>query len=254
MKTDQIAAQLYTIRDHTKTAKEFAASMKRVSAIGYRAVQVSGVGPIETAEVARILAGEGLVCCATHEGNILTEPLKVVERLDGLSCRYTAYPFPGGVKLDTLADVKELATRLNTAGKILHDGGKVLTYHNHNIEFRRLDGRLILDVIYSETDPRFLQAEIDTFWVQYGGGDPVEWCERMKNRLPLLHMKDYATNDKNVHVYAEIGNGNLDWKRIVSAAEHSGCQWFIVEQDTCPGDPFESLRMSFDYIKEHLCI
>lgn len=252
MKIGQVAAQLFTIRDHAKTSKEFAGSMKRIKAIGYPAVQVSGVGPIETPEIARILSGEGLVCCATHEGNILTEPFKVVERLNGLSCKYTAYPYPG-VKLETLADVKELAAKLNSAGKVLHDGGKVLAYHNHNIEFRRVDGHLILDILYSETDARYLQGEIDTFWVQYGGGDPVQWCERLKSRLPLLHMKDYTTDGKNTHAMTEIGRGNLDWKCIVQAAERSGCQWFIVEQDICQGDPFESLRISLDHIKENLC-
>jgi sugar phosphate isomerase/epimerase len=253
MKMGQVAAQLFTIRDHAKTAGDFAASMKKIRKIGYGAVQVSGVGPIPTAEIATILQGEGLVCCATHEGNIISAPEAVVERLNGLSCRYTAVPHPGGAKLDTLADVKALAARLDKAGKILHGGGKVLTYHNHNIEFRRVEGQLILDVLYGETDPRFVQGEIDTYWVQYGGGDPVEWCERLKNRLPLLHLKEYATTDKNVHAMAEIGRGNLNWKRIVSAAERSGCEWFIVEQDTCSGDPFESLRISFDYIKENLC-
>lgn len=253
MKIAQVAAQLYTIRDYAKTSADLANSVKRIRAIGYKAVQISGIGPIPAPEVARILDGEGLECCATHEGNILAEPGQVVERLNSLRCNYTAFPHPGGVKLETLADVKALAARLEGSGRVLYDGGKVLTYHNHSIEFRRFDGRLMLDVIYGETDPRFLQGEIDTFWVQYGGGDPVEWCKRLKNRLPLLHMKDYATNEKGSHVFAEIGGGNLDWNRIVAAAERSGCRWFIVEQDTCPGDPFESLRMSFDYIKENLC-
>jgi sugar phosphate isomerase/epimerase len=89
--------------------------------------------------------------------------------------------------------------------------------------------------------------------VQHGGGDPVAWCKKLKGRLPLLHMKDYTVNAANQVTFAEIGHGNLNWKKIVAAAEKSGCQWFIVEQDTCPGDPFESLRQSFDYIRDKLC-
>lgn len=253
MKISQVAAQLYTVRDFCKTAADLAETLKKIRAIGYPAVQISGVGPIPEKDIVRMLNAEGLVCCATHEGNILTEPEKVVERLRQLGCRYTAYPYPGGVKLETLDDVKALAKRLNASGRILADAGQVLTYHNHNIEFRKFGGRVMLDILFEETDAACLQGEIDTFWVQYGGGSPEDWCRKLAGRLPLLHLKDYGVTADNKHVFAEIGNGNLNWKAIIKAAEKSGCEWFIVEQDTCPGNPFDSLRMSFDYIKDHLC-
>ena len=111
----------------------------------------------------------------------------------------------------------------------------------------------MLDLLYAQTDARYLQAEIDTYWVQYGGGDPVAWCEKLAGRLPLLHLKDYMFTPAAKPAFAEIGSGNLDWKRIIAAAEKSGCQWFIVEQDTCPGDPFDSVAKSYRYIAEHLC-
>jgi len=253
MKIGQVAAQLYTVRDHLKTTAAIARSLAEVRKIGYEAVQVSGMGPIDEAELCRILKGEGLVCCATHEWRILDAPEAVLERLNKLSCKYTAFPHPGDARLDTLADVKAFAARLNRSGKVLYDGGKVLTYHNHGLEFRHIDGRVMLDVIYAETDPRYLQGEIDTFWVQYGGGDPVEWCGRLRKRLPLLHMKDYVAGPDGSHAFAEIGRGNLNWAGIVKAAEDSGCLWFIVEQDTCPADPFESLKISFEYIRGTLC-
>lgn len=253
MKISQVAAQLYTVRDYCKTVADLGETLKKIRAIGYQAVQISGVGPIPEEDIVRMLNRTDLICCATHEGNILTEPEKVVTRLRKLNCRYTAYPYPGGVKLETLADAKDLAHRLNAAGRVLSDAGQVLTYHNHNIEFRKVEGRLILEVLYAETDPAFLQGEIDTFWVQYGGGSPEDWCRKLAGRLPLLHLKDYGVTPENAHTFAEIGNGNLNWKAIIKAAEKSGCEWYIVEQDTCPGNPFDSLKLSFDYIKEHLC-
>jgi sugar phosphate isomerase/epimerase len=249
MNSHQIAAQLYTLRDHLKTPADIARTLKRVRHIGYEAVQVSALGPIPDKDLARILREEGLVCCATHEGNILTEPEKVVEKLNTLACRTTTYPYPSGVTLNTLDDVKTLAARLNQAGKVFHDAGMTLAYHNHHIEFRRFEGRLMLEVLYAETDPRYLQGEIDTYWVQFGGGDPVDWCRRLKKRLPLLHLKDYAVDAEGKVVYAEVGRGNLDWDRIIPAAEKSGCRWFIVEQDVCPVDPFESLKLSWEYLK-----
>lgn len=255
MKIEQAAAQLYTIRTFIQTPEDIAKSLKKVHEIGYTAVQVSGMGPIAEEELKKILDGEGLTCCATHEpaAKILDEPQAIVERLNKLGCRYTAVPSPGSVSLNTLDEIKAFAARMNTAGKVLFEAGKVLTYHNHQREFRKFDGQIMLDVFYNETDPRYLQGEIDTYWAQYGGGNPAEWCKKLDDRLPLLHLKDYKINEENKPSFAEIGYGNLNWKEIVAAAEASGCEWFIVEQDTCPGDPFDSLRMSFDYIKSTLC-
>ncbi len=193
MNLEQIAAQLYTVRDFIRTPADIAESLKKISKIGYRAVQVSGMGPIPESELMEILDGEGLICCATHEDSqtILSNPRAIAERLDKLNCTYAAYPYPSGVRLDTLDDVKRLAASLDAAGKTLREAGKVLTYHNHHVEFRRFDGQMMLEVLYDGTDPANLQGEIDTYWVQNGGGDPADWCARLKNRLPVIHLKDY---------------------------------------------------------------
>lgn len=255
MKIEQVAAQLYTVRDHLTTPADIASTLKTVKKIGYQAVQVSGMGPIGEAELVSILDGEGLVCCATHESSeqILADPMSIVDRLKKLNCEYTSYPYPANVKLESLDDVKSLAKKLNAAGKVLFENGKVLTYHNHSIEFRRFDGKLMLDVLYDDTDPRYLQGEIDTYWVQYGGGDPIAWCSHMKERLPLLHMKDFGTSSASQPMMTEIGRGNLNWKGIISAADYAGCEWFMVEQDICEVDSLASLKISFEYIKNNLC-
>ena len=252
----QVAAQLYTLRDWMKTPKEIAASLARVREIGYRSVQVSGLGPIETAELKKILLNEGLICAATHEdaGKLIEDPSEIAAKLHELDCTLTAYPYPHGISFAGLTEVKEFASKLNRSGRLLQEQGISLSYHNHNIEFMRIGGRPILEIIYDETDPQFLQAELDTYWIQIGGGNPVDWCERMRGRMPMLHLKDLGVNDEHVAVYREIGQGNLNWPAIIGAAEASGCRWFIVEQDGnwIDDDPFKSLKMSFEYISEHL--
>ena len=257
MKIQQVAAQLFTLRNAIKTPQDIAASMKRVREMGYQAVQVSGMGPIAEEELMKILDGEGLTCCATHEGTqrILEHPEEIVERLDKLNCTYTAVPSPGGMPLGTADDVRAYVSAMDEAGKVLREGGKVLTYHNHHIEFMRIDGTLILDTIYDESDPRNLQGELDTHWVQAGGGEPTAWCRKLKGRLPLLHLKDYGLDGDRNRVFKEIGYGNLHWETIIPAAEEAGCEWFIVEQDSnwTNDDPFESLRLSFEYIRDTLC-
>ena len=254
MKINQVAAQLFTLREHLKTPADIAASLKKVRAIGYEAVQISGMGPIAEEELVTILRDEGLTCCATHERGekILNEPAAVAERLAKLNCQYTAYPFPGGYDLNDFAQVTALAKKLDAAGAVLRAAGKVLTYHNHNHEFIRHRGKPVLRHLYDLTSPENLQAELDTYWIQAGGGDPADWCRHLQGRLPLLHLKDYAINAQAQPVFAEIGNGNLNWPEIIPAAESAGCRWFIVEQDVCPGDPFESLAISFRHLRDHL--
>ncbi len=248
MKKKIIAAQMYTLRDFLKTPEDIAKTLKKVKAIGFDAVQLSGLGPIDTLELKKMIDGEGLVCCATHESGkeILEQPEKVVEKLKLLDCKYTAYPWPH-TSPKTEQDYKQLAAALDKSGKVLRDAGQVLTYHNHAIEFQKFGKKTGLEIIYDETDPVNLQGEIDTFWVQYGGGDPVEWCKKLDKRLPLLHLKEYGIID-NQHKILEVGSGNLDWKRIVKAAKKSGTEWFIIEQDTCRIDPFDSLKMGLDYL------
>jgi sugar phosphate isomerase/epimerase len=251
MRINEVAVQLYTLRDYLKTPADIAATLKKVSRIGYKAVQVSGMGPIPEAELNKILDGEGLVCGATHENGdtILNDTGKVIDRLKKLNCRYTAYPWPGGIDFSTTASVLAFAKRLDKAGAAMREAGLVLTYHNHATEFAKVDGKVVLDVIYDNTGRENLQAELDTFWVQSGGQSPVEWCRKMTGRLPLLHLKDFAIVD-NRAVFAEVGSGNLDMPTIIKAGMAAGCQWFMVEQDDCYGkDPFVAIEKSFRYLQ-----
>ncbi len=256
MKIEQVALITYTIRDFIKTPEDFRESMKKIADIGFKAVQISGMGHdvMLPEDIAAVCAENGLTICATHEPSqmVLDEPEKVVDRLKALGTKYTAYPYPRDIDFTNADSRNALIQKLDNAGKVLREAGLVLTYHNHANEFYKYDGKTVLQHIYDETDPQNLQAEIDTYWVQIGGGCPTQWCESLKGRLPLLHMKDVGVRKANEPTMFEIGYGNLDFKAIVAAAEASGCQWYIIEQDVCPGDPFDSLKMSFDYIKANL--
>ncbi len=254
MKIEQVAAQLYTVRDFLKTPEDYQESLHKIAEIGYRSVQVSGPRPLEEADIAGLCEEKGLVINSSHENSdlILDNPGKVVENLEAFGCRYTAYPYPAGIDFKSEESVAGLIRRLDAAGKVLAAAGKVLTYHNHAVEFELLGGQPILEHIYRRTHPEYVQGEIDTYWVYAGGSSPQAWCARLRDRLPLLHIKDYALDADGKPRFAEIGHGILDFKTIIATAEASGCRWFIVEQDVCPGDPFVSLEMSFRYIRDNL--
>ncbi|XHR30051.1 MAG: sugar phosphate isomerase/epimerase family protein [Chthoniobacteraceae bacterium] len=254
MKLNQVGFQLYTCRDLLKTPEGIVDTLKRLREIGYTTLELCGVDAVPAEELARIIAGEGFKVVSSHEpsADLLACPEKSIERLDLFGCSAAAYPYPGGIDFGSRAAVEELIAKLQHAGEVLGKAGKSLAYHNHHVEFRKLDGKIILDRIYDSTSKTALKAELDTFWVQRGGGSVVEWVQKLSGRMEVIHLKDYMINDQTEAQFCEIGAGNINFKPVVAAAEAGGCQWFVVEQDTCPGDPVDSLAQSFRYIQGNL--
>lgn len=223
--------------------------------MGYESVQISGVGPIPEAEWVAIFQGEGLSICATHEPalKILDATEGVIERLHKRGTRLSAYPYPQGIDFNNPEHLDTLLRKLDAAGAKFRAAGLKLGYHNHANEFYRPGGGPTFpERVYAETSPDNVVAELDTYWVQRGGGDVVDWVRRLKGRQPFIHLKDYRVNPSGEGTFCKIGAGTLPFDRIIAEAEAGGCEWFIVEQDSCPGDPFGSIAQSYDYIKSHL--
>ncbi len=142
----------------------------------------------------------------------------------------------------------EFAKQMSGVGEKLAAEGIVLSYHNHSFEFQKYNGKTGLELIYANSDPKFFQGEIDTSWIQHGGGDVVMWCRKLKGRLPVVHLKDYVVTADGPD-FCEILEGNLNWPAIFKACQDAGTEWYPIEQDTCPGEPIESLRLSFNNLK-----
>jgi len=245
-----LAAQLYTVRDFIRTPAEIATAFKKIGAMGYRAVQCSGLGPIEPEELRRIADGEGLTICATHVAfeRLLAEIEKVIAEHKTIGCENVAI---GGAPEDnrkSLDSVLAFARQADAVGAKLRKAGLTFSYHNHSWEFEKFNGELILDIIYGNSGRKNLLAELDTYWIQHGGGDPAAWVRKMGRRQVLLHLKDMIVAERKP-TYAEIGEGNLNWPRILQAAKAARVRWYIVEQDTCRRDPFESLAISLRNLK-----
>ena len=115
-------------------------------------------------------------------------------------------------------------------------------------EFEKFDGMTGMDILLNETDPETFGFELDTYWIQAGGADPAEWIKKAGKRLEVVHFKDMAIKE-NRQIFAEIGNGNLDWDHIIAACRETGVKWYAIEQDICPGDPFDSLKISLEILR-----
>jgi sugar phosphate isomerase/epimerase len=249
MTNSRIAAQLYTLREFTKTPEDVAKTMKKVREIGYEAVQVSGMGPIDPKELKKIVDGEGLYICTTHipYQKMVDTPEVVIEEHQLWGCKHPAIGgMPGEYR--NAEGYHRFAKEASEVGKRLAEGGMHFSYHNHSFELEKYGDKVGLEILRTESDPKYFNLEIDTYWIQHGGGDPAEWVSRCKGRIPLLHLKDMAMRGSE-QLMAEIGEGNLNWPSILTAAKEAGVDWYIIEQDVCQRDPFESLAISFRNVK-----
>jgi sugar phosphate isomerase/epimerase len=244
MPASAIAAQLYTLRDFLKTPADIAASLKKVRQLGYEAVQVSGLGPIEPAQLKEAADQAELRIIATHIGfeRIRKEPQAVIAEHQLWGCRHVAI---GGLPAEYRSEegYHRFAKEASDAARPLAAAGLTFSYHNHSFELERFGGQTALEILYAESDPQVFSAEIDTYWIQHGGGNPVSWLRALKGRCHLVHLKDMAMKGSQ-QLYAEVGEGNLEWPAILDACRQAGVEWYIVEQDTCQRDPFESLGLS----------
>ena len=245
-----LGAQLYTCRDFCKTIEGVAETFRKVREIGYTAVQVSAFGPVDHNEVAKLADDNGLTIAATHISwrALLDDTNAVIEQHQLWECKHPAI---GGLPGEYRGEdgLKKFLDELPPIAEKLAAAGMDFSYHNHNHELVRVGDKTWLELLYAQADPKHLKAEIDTYWITAGGGDPAAWVRKMAGREPLLHLKDMTIaieDDKRVQRFAEIGEGNLNWPAILEAAKEGGVEWYLIEQDQCYGrTPFESLDISF---------
>jgi sugar phosphate isomerase/epimerase len=136
------------------------------------------------------------------------------------------------------------------AAEACKKAGIQFCYHNHDFEFKDMGGQHGYDVLLKETDPGLVKFELDLYWASFAGKDPVEIFRQHPGRFPLWHVKDMDNTPKKF--FTEVGNGVIDFKAIFAHARESGMKHYFVEQDICPGSPFESIKKSFQYINNNL--
>jgi sugar phosphate isomerase/epimerase len=244
-----LAAQMYTLREFTRTPSDIASTLARVRKIGYEAVQLSALGKIDPKELAGILQGEGLTCCATHVplDRLRDETAAVIDEHHLWGCKYTAIGgfFPKDPKP---SDWPDFARSYSGVAEKFRGSGIRVGYHNHSHELGRFGGKValqtMLDLFSSD-----IWMEIDTYWIQHGGGDPAQWIARVAGRIPCVHLKDMAIGADGSQLMAEVGEGNLNWPVILNACAKAGVEWYIIEQDICQSDPFDCLATSLKNAK-----
>ncbi len=247
----QLGAQMFTVREHTRNTKDLLETLQKIRAIGYKAVQVSGIGgEIPVDAVAEGLAENGLICAATHVGfdECQADLDAVIAKHRAWHCDYVGVgSMPERYRQDA-AGFARFAREASDVADALSKEGLKFIYHNHNFEFRKFGGKTGMEILFDNTSENF-QFELDTYWVQKGASDVRAWIEKVRGRMDVVHFKDMALSAGSEQIMAEIGQGNLNWEGIIADCRNINVKWYLVEQDDCHGrSPFESLKMSYDYL------
>lgn len=249
MKRSTIAAQMYTFREQAQTEQGLADTFSKLKKMGYDAVQVSGIGPIEPRKVKELAIQNDLTICATHiPYDRLTDDLDaVIEQHKLWDCKYVGLGMAPEKFRKSADSYRIFAQEASEIGRKLKKQGLQFVYHNHQLEFEKYDGRTAMDILLEESDPEAFGFELDMYWVQAGGGDPAQWAHKVQGRMQVVHLKDMEIVDGQA-VFAEVGHGNMNIPAIIEACRATDVEWYVVEQDVCRRDPFESAKMSLDYL------
>lgn len=262
-----IGVQLYTVRD--AMAKDPEGTLAKVAGIGYNSVEgATYTGSekfygMDAAGFSKVLKKNGLIMPSAHyllgeqkmngeapKGTILNDWDRAVDDAAEVGLKYMvcAYLFDG--ERGNLDHYKKIAEDFNKAGERCKKAGIQFCYHNHDFEFAMQDGKYPYEVLLANTDKELVKMEMDLYWVTKAKQDPIKLFEEHPGRFALWHVKDMDNTEK--HMFTEVGNGTIDFKRIFKYAKKAGMHYFFVEQDICPGSPFDSITKSYNYIKGNL--
>ena len=236
-----IALQLYTVRE--AAALDFPGVLKQVAEMGYKGVEFAGLQGMAPAEVRKIIDDLGLEVSSSHMG--VPNKENAQQLID--ECKTLGVPRlvtgPGG-PIDTMDGVLAAVDRLTAGAEALEGSGIEFGLHNHWAEFQEVDGQLPEDILLAKVPGLF--AQLDVYWIAVGGPDPAETVARLKDRAPLLHIKDGPLDPPQP--MTAIGQGALDMPSIIAAADPNVLDWLIVELDSCETDMVQAAKDSYDYM------
>lgn len=244
----KLGAQLYTLRDFTKTPEDFLRTMEKVAKIGYRYVQVSGAGPEVDADVIKTACDRtGLRVVITHTSldRILNETDRVIEEHDRFGCDIIGIGGGGEKYIKSYDGFRRLAEDLAPALEKIKKAGKVFSYHNHYMEFEKCGEKHFIDAFLEHSDPSAAKLTADVYWLHYAGLNECDWLAAHADRISCTHFKDMGVHEGK-QMIIEVMAGNLDYLRILETCCKAGIPYHFAELDTTRVEPFEAMKISYD--------
>lgn len=255
-----VGLQLYTIRD--AMAADPKATLKKVSDLGYKNLELAnyangkfyGFAPKEFRKIVNDL---GMNILSSHTqveaaGITLDNAKKMADDHAELGVKYCVQPWVNEPDR-TVEKFKKMVGDWNQVGKIMKSVGIQFAYHNHNFEFKNMNGVVpYYDIFMKEMDPSLITMEIDLFWISKAGQNPLEMFKKYPGRFQLFHMKDMRTKQAPFYDVIKddicsVGEGVIDFKAILAAKNEAGMKYMFVEDDNQGnGKPFEGIDTSIN--------
>ncbi|CAG5069504.1 Inosose dehydratase [Dyadobacter sp. CECT 9623] len=253
----KIGLQLYTLRN--ELSKDLLGTLKKVSSIGYKEVELFGYNDGKffgktPKEFKTILGDLGLDPVSGHYGagvenkkaigSLSNNWQQAIDDAAEIGQKYAVCAYLTEGERKTIDQYKSYVDLFNKSGEVAKKAGLQFGYHNHDFEFKKIDGQLPYDLIAS-TDPNLVKLELDLYWIVKAGMDPVDLFKKYPGRFPLWHVKDMDKGDQS---FAEVGTGSIDFKKIFAARKTAGLTHFFVEQDVAKRPPLEAIEISFQNV------
>jgi sugar phosphate isomerase/epimerase len=263
---DRIGLQLYTVRN--QMAADPAGTLKAIAAAGYRQVELMSIDKAAI-EIAGMARQEGLMvhsafmdwrAIADTSGEGVTSVSETVELAERIGLRHVVFGYIGKAQRDSAEKCLAITEATNRAAEKVLAAGMRLCYHNHSFEFApRSGGRdgTMFELFLKRFDSDLVDLELDVFWAQIGGLDPLKLLHDLKGRITQVHLKNLQagtgliTDEGQVPTTAfkELGAGEIDIPAIMRTAQTTGVQYCHVEQDHSPA-PLQSIVESLKYLRE----
>ena len=257
---EKVGIQLYSLR--SQLVKDLEGTLAKVAKIGFAEVETYGYSKkggfwgLSIEKFKDLLKKYDLKTPSGHyDFNSYLQTGKeddlnaYIEAAKETGQKYITVPSLGAPYRGSIDGFKQVAEKLNKASVLIKKADLQLAYHNHAFEFEDFNGKTGYDVLISETDPANLKFELDIYWAVRGGKDPITLFKQNPQRYVMWHVKDMSKKDTS---FTEVGTGRIDYKKIFAEAKVAGVKHYFVEQDVIKIDPFESVKQSYQYIKNTL--
>jgi len=253
---------LYTVRNEMKSDPE--ETLKAVADVGYKYIEATDYKDgkfynMSPEEFKNQVTELGMKPLSAHMGTVtLDNADTLIADVKAAGFKYFVIPVPpmGHFKFDRATrslgmsgKIEDVTEILNTLGKKCKEAGLELLYHNHDFEYKKDSSGIVpIEYFMENTDPAYVNFQVDLYWVVKAGADPVAYMEKYPGRYKVWHIKDMDDQGR----FAPVGTGSIDFAKILEKKEVAGMEYYIVEQDRTFDDmkPLEAIKISHEGLKK----
>ena len=236
----EIGLQLYSLRNEFKT--DVPGTLQLVNDWGIREIEGGGTYDLPLEDYKKLLKKNNLkmISVGADYNQLKDNPQSAIDEAKAFGAKYVVcFWIPHDGDNFTLENMNDAVSVFNKAGKLLHESGLTLCYHPHGFEFRPYQNGTLFDYLVKETDPRYLNFEMDVFWVKHPGQDPVALLKKYPKRFLLMHLKDrqHGTEGNqngraDVETNVVLGTGDVGIAEIMKEAKKAGVKHYFIEDES----------------------